>query len=70
MNNWSISCQYPNCSWIDGVTFTNKLVLLLDSIFKQYDTKIDFAFATDTSIHVQIEWMTVVLPLNDSFLSG
>jgi len=70
MNNWSISSQQHDCTWIGGVTFTNKLVFLLDSILKQYDTKIDLAFATDTSIHVQIEWMTVVLALNDSFLSG
>ena len=47
-----------------------QVTIFLDSIFQQYDTKIDFALATDTSIHVQIEWMTVVSALNDSFLSG
>jgi len=48
----------------------NLLASLLDSTLIQYDNKTIFAFSTDTSIHIQIESMTVVSVLNNIVLPG
>jgi hypothetical protein len=48
----------------------NWLVSLLDSTLIQYDTKTKFPFSTDTSIHIQIESMTVVSVLNLIVIPG
>ena len=36
----------------------------------KYDIKIIFAWFTDMCIHIQIKWTTVVLVLNEIFVSG
>jgi len=50
--------------WIGGVMFITWLVSVLDSILIHYDTNINFAFSTWSSIHIQIEWLTADLVLN------
>ena len=42
----------------------------MDRISIQYDGKIHFALTTDTSIYIQIKWMTIVSVLNNIFQSG
>jgi len=44
--------------------------ILLDSIYTTSDTEILFARFTNTSIHIQIKWMTIVSILNNQFVSG
>jgi len=48
----------------------NLLVSLLDRTLIQYDTKTMFASSTDTSIHIQIESMTVVSVFNNIVIPG
>jgi len=70
MNHCSISSQQHIRIGTCEVTFTKLLLPSLDSIYIIYDTKNLFALSTDTSIHSQIETMTVVSLLKDIFVSG
>ena len=36
----------------------------------KYDIKIIFAWSTEICIYIQIKWTTVVLVLNEIFISG
>jgi len=49
------------------VTFGKLLVSLLDSIYSKHDSKILFVLYTDTSIHIQIEALTVLSTLNNIY---
>jgi len=44
--------------------------ILLDSIYTTSDTEILYAKFTNTSIHIQIKWTTIVSILNNLFVSG
>jgi len=44
--------------------------IIPDSMDIYYDTKIHFAWFTDTSIQIQSRWITVVSGMNDIFVSG
>jgi len=48
----------------------NLLVSLLDSTLIQNDTRTIFPFSMNTSIHIQIESMTVVSVLNNIVIPG
>jgi len=52
-----------------GVAFSNWWVHLLPSIYIEYDITIIFDWLIDISIHIEVEWTTVVLILNDIFVS-
>jgi len=69
MNDWHISYEWHNCIRMGGVTFSNWWVSLLPSIYIEYDITILFAWWTDISIHIEVEWMTVVFILNDIFVT-
>jgi hypothetical protein len=44
--------------------------IIADSMDIYYDTKIHFAWSTDTSIQIQSRWITVVSGMNYIFVSG
>jgi len=44
--------------------------ILLDNIYIKYYTEIIFAWCTDTSIDIQIDWMSVVSVFNNIFVSA
>jgi hypothetical protein len=52
-----------------GVTFSNWWVSLLPSIYIEYVITIIFAWLTDMIIHIEVEWTTVVLILNNILVS-
>jgi hypothetical protein len=60
MNDFSIWSEQHSCMWIGRVTFNKLLVSLLNSKCIKYDSTILFALYIDTSVHIQIEAMTVV----------
>jgi hypothetical protein len=41
----------------------------MPSIYIEYDITTIFAWLTDISIHIEVEWRTVVLILKDIFVS-
>jgi len=53
---------------MDGVTFSNEWVSPLPSIYIGYDITISSVWVTDFSIHIEIEWTTVVLIISDIFV--
>ena len=53
-------------SWRD---ISGAVSISLDNIFIEYDTEIPFALSTNTSIHIQIKWTTVVSVPNNIFVS-
>jgi len=67
MNNCSISFERHICIWIGGVTYTNILVLILDSIFvhnvfnedasMQYPTYLPWVVITNLPI---TRWLNLV----------
>jgi len=55
-------------SYLDRLSNISKwLVSLMDSIFKLYRAKILYELSTYTIIHIHIEKMTVVSPLNNIY---
>jgi len=44
--------------------------ILFDNIYVKYYTELIFAWCTDTSIGIQIEWMPVVSVFNNIFVSA
>jgi len=70
MNDCSISSVQHIVIWIGEASFTKWLVPLMDSIFIQYNAKMILACSTANIIHNQIIWMTELLVMNDSIVSG
>jgi len=52
-----------------GVTFNNLWVSLLRSIYIEYDISIIFELSSVISIHIQIEWRTILSVLDNIFVS-
>jgi hypothetical protein len=52
-----------------GETFSNLWVSLLPSIYIEYDISIIFEWSSVISIHIQIEWKTILSVLNNMFVS-
>jgi len=50
MNDCSITCEQLSACWIDGESFAEWLVLILVTVFKQYDTKMIFELSRINSI--------------------
>ena len=65
MNDCSISSEQHSAGWIGGESFAEWLVLILVTIFIQYDTKMIFELTRINSIHSPIKWMTEVSVIND-----
>ena len=69
MNNRSIRAERYIHIWIGGDTFTQFSVSLQDTICIKDNTNILFALSTDTSIHSQIKYTTLVSALKHLFIS-
>ena len=52
-----------------GVKLSNEWVSLLPNIYIEYDFTIIFTWSSESGIHIQIEWRTVVSILNNIFVS-
>jgi len=70
MNDCSISSEQHSASWIDGESFAGWLVLILVTIFIQYDDKRIFELSSINSIDSRIKWMTEVSVMNDIMSAG
>jgi hypothetical protein len=55
MNDCSISSKQHSASWIGGESFAEWLVLILVTIFIQYDTKMIFELSSINSFHSPIK---------------
>jgi len=55
MNDCSNSSEQHSASWIGGESFAEWLVLILVTIFIQYNTKMIFEFSRINSIHSPIK---------------
>ena len=70
MNKRGISSEQRIPIWIGGDTFTKFLVSSQDTICIKDNTNILFALSTDSSIHSQIKYTTLVSALKHLFIAG
>jgi hypothetical protein len=70
MNKRSISSEQRIPIWFGGDTFTKFLVSLQDTICIKDNTNILLALSTDSSIHSQIKYTTLVSALKHLFRAG
>ena len=70
MYDWSISYDRHNCVCMSGVIFSNLWVSLLPSIYIEYDISIIIEWSSVISIHIQIEWRTILSVLDNIFVSS
>jgi len=55
MNDCNIHSQRHIYIWIAVKVLTKCLVSLVETIFRQYDVEIIFAYCSDSSIHIQMK---------------